>query len=55
MFFNYLNYLMTSLGSFQWFTFTGFCRLEFILYNMDLLILPSLVLAGFSNRSLELF
>ena len=44
----FLNYSLISLVYFRWFTLTKFIWLVFILFNMDLLILPSSVLSGFN-------
>ena len=46
---------MTLLVSFQWFTLIKFYGLVFALSNMNLLILQSSFLAGFSLRTLEMF
>ena len=50
-----LSHSMSFLVSFHWFALVKFCRLVFFLSNIDLLILSSLLLAGFSQQTLGLF
>ena len=50
----FLNHSVILLMSFHWSTLIKFSRLVFILSNVDLLILPSSFLAGFSKRNMGL-